>query len=1106
MRGKHSALVHGKGKKGFQRILLSFCFLTFIVASASATTYTETGTVDGSTIPASGYDTLIVTGQIKLTINGTYTWNYTTVILQAPSGQINWVANTDLSLPNCTTFTIQSGAVGVQPASGGSASKLLEIGGVKIAVANTSSNNAAYSFTDFNAAGGLPTFNTSLSQSSICAGSSITCSVTPVDGNSNYDCYWTITSSTGGTFSPSTITNFNTAQTSTFTAASNASGSYTITCKITHTGDPDAITTKTFTVTINTLPTIYSVTGGGSYCSGGGGVTIGLSNSQTGVSYQLYNGATAVGSAVSGTNSAISFGTQTSAGTYTILATNGTTSCAQNMTGNATITINALPTTYNVTGGGSYCAGGSGVAIGLANSQSGVSYQLYNGVTAVGSAVSGTNSAISFGTQTSSGTYTVKATNNTTSCAQTMTGSTSISINARPTSLLTGTQVIGACSSSATLSVNLTGSSPWSITYNDGTTSTTVNNITTNPYNFSVSPIATKTYSVTALSDAQCVAIPASDIVGTATVTIPTGSSGVWTGANNTDWFDCRNWGNGTTPTSTTDVTISSNTNPPQIDATSSFALSYGGVALCRNLTIDGGTLSMKASASYLLASGNVTIKNNGTLDFSSGGTLELQGNWDDQVTTVGKGFTYGVGTIVFSGSNTQTLNATNATEIFYNLRMNKNASTQRLDLSKSITVSNNLILTKGIITTGNNLFTWNNSGTLTFPTTYSDSYIATVNSNGTQLSLTNPFDGSIGFRIKNVHGSTDQIFPVGESFSAPNRMAINMNNSTADDFTVVVTTGDVMNTPLPRINRIWYVKEATSGGSTATMKLYFTKRNWSTYSFGSANNDEVENGFLYDDVHLLQENYSNQFVNNSKSPSLDINTLYANNTSYPYGSEIYAQYTKGVSVDLFGGTSGITGFTRFTVANANGVILPVTLTNVKAYKISNAVQVEWSSLNESNIDHYEVEKSLNGVNFSSIQSIVALNNRASQNNYSITDDDLSGGNKFYRIKIIDKNGAISYSNIVSVSIANGKTSIMVMPNPVLNRTIPLQINNINPGKYNLVVYNTVGQQVMAITLDVSSGTFLENIPLSAKVAQGNYYLKLFNQNNTFTTKFVVAN
>ncbi len=185
------------------------------------------------------------------------------------------------------------------------------------------------------------------------------------------------------------------------------------------------------TVSINPLPTSFSVTGGGGYCAGGSGVPVGLSGSVVGTNYQLYNGGTLVGAA-SGTGGAISFGLQLVAGVYTVVGTNGLTGCSNNMSGSVTITINPLPTVYTLTGGGNYCAGGTGVVVGLSGSQSGVGYQLYNGGIAMGSPVAGTGGAISFGPQTTAGTYTAVAVNTSTTCAINMTGSATIAINPLP--------------------------------------------------------------------------------------------------------------------------------------------------------------------------------------------------------------------------------------------------------------------------------------------------------------------------------------------------------------------------------------------------------------------------------------------------------------------------------------------------------------------------------------------------------------------------------------------------------------------------------------------------------------------------------------------------
>ncbi len=193
--------------------------------------------------------------------------------------------------------------------------------------------------------------------------------------------------------------------------------------------------TGSATVVINPLPTAFSVTGGGSYCTGGTGVHVGLGTSTIGVNYQLFNGTTAIGSPVSGTGAALDFGLLTATGTYTVFATNTTTGCVNNMSGSVTISTNLLPTVYSVTGGGAYCSGGSGVTVGLSGSDAGVSYQLYFGGSPVsGAVVSGTGSAFSFVSPiTAGGSYTVVATNTTTGCISTMAGSATVVVNVLPT-------------------------------------------------------------------------------------------------------------------------------------------------------------------------------------------------------------------------------------------------------------------------------------------------------------------------------------------------------------------------------------------------------------------------------------------------------------------------------------------------------------------------------------------------------------------------------------------------------------------------------------------------------------------------------------------------
>ncbi|MEI6436323.1 MAG: T9SS type A sorting domain-containing protein, partial [Bacteroidota bacterium] len=118
---------------------------------------------------------------------------------------------------------------------------------------------------------------------------------------------------------------------------SHTAGTYTVTALNTTTSCLSNMTGSAI-VTVNPLPTAFSVTGSGSYCAGSAGVVVGLSGSQTGVSYTLNPG----GLIVVGTGNAITFGIQT-AGTYTVSAHNTTTLCSNTMTGSAIITMYPMP-------------------------------------------------------------------------------------------------------------------------------------------------------------------------------------------------------------------------------------------------------------------------------------------------------------------------------------------------------------------------------------------------------------------------------------------------------------------------------------------------------------------------------------------------------------------------------------------------------------------------------------------------------------------------------------------------------------------------------------------------------------------------------------------
>ncbi len=102
---------------------------------------------------------------------------------------------------------------------------------------------------------------------------------------------------------------------------------------------------------------------------------------------------------------------------------------------------------------------------------------------------------------TSTTTYTLVSV--TSGCSGTVSGSATITVTPLPTASISGDATI--CSESSTdLSIDLTGTPNWTISYTENGSSQTINNITSSPYTLTVNPASATTYTLTNVSDAAC--------------------------------------------------------------------------------------------------------------------------------------------------------------------------------------------------------------------------------------------------------------------------------------------------------------------------------------------------------------------------------------------------------------------------------------------------------------------------------------------------------------------------------------------------------------------------------------------------------------------------
>ena len=192
--------------------------------------------------------------------------------------------------------------------------------------------------------------------------------------------------------------------------------------------------------------------------------------------------------------------------------------------------------------------------------------------------------------------------------------------------------------------------------------------------------------------------------------------------------------------------------------------------------------------------------------------------------------------------------------------------------------------------------------------------------------------------------------------------------------------------------------------------------------------------------------------------------------------------------------------------------ILPVEWLDVWGENRTSHNYIEWNIGTESNVSHYEIERSLNGLSdFEMIGKVLAEGNAVTTLTYNFEDySNAEAGEYYYRIKQFDLNGEFDYSEIVVIDQrdANARElSAMIYPNPVVDVLtveidVPISVTNLNAN-----IYDTTGKLVWQnVIVDNQLEVGLKRYSVDiANLASGVYTLKLNLDNDIIFIKLIVA-
>lgn len=347
--------------------------ITYSVTAVAGVTYTWSFSGTGATISGTGnsvsinYSASATSGVLSVTAtnacgtSAASTVNVTVNSLPTQPGAFSASSPTVCQGQNNVTYTIPavSGATSYSWTYSGTGATISGSGTTVNLSFSSTATSGTLSVTASNSCGTSPAQTIAInvtplpaqpaafttSSVNVCRGQSNVAFIVPDDPTVNY--IWNY----GGT--GATITN---TRGSALISFDNTATSGTL--SVTATNGCGLSTSRTINITVNPLPTVFNITGGGTICSGATGAPISLSGSQTGVSYQLKDASNSnVGTAVAGTGAALNFGNIATAGTYTVLATNTTTTCNQVMNGSATVTVDPVSVGGTVATSTTVCSG-----------------------------------------------------------------------------------------------------------------------------------------------------------------------------------------------------------------------------------------------------------------------------------------------------------------------------------------------------------------------------------------------------------------------------------------------------------------------------------------------------------------------------------------------------------------------------------------------------------------------------------------------------------------------------------------------------------------------------------------------------------------------------
>jgi hypothetical protein len=189
-----------------------------------------------------------------------------------------------------------------------------------------------------------------------------------------------------------------------------------------------------------------------------------------------------------------------------------------------------------------------------------------------------------------------------------------------------------------------------------------------------------------------------------------------------------------------------------------------------------------------------------------------------------------------------------------------------------------------------------------------------------------------------------------------------------------------------------------------------------------------------------------------------------------------------------------------------NVQLLPVTLLQFNGNLDNGSVKLNWVVANEVRMSHYTVERSVDGVTYTSVGEVKALGNQVTTS-YSLTDKvaDLKATTVYYRLVQVGNDNSKKLSNVITFKLqSNTVTRMSVYPNPAKTFFV-VKVNAQKEGNATIKVLDVAGRVVMQQNNRVTTGTTSITFNNIANIAAGTYNLQIMLNGEVMNEKLMIV-